>query len=150
LYSQFTTVVTLKNQICVKDTRWMELLDQLCVGVCNADDMEQLQKLRLDVDTNPPVNFAQPGAALHRHCKLHATRLYSCPAEDTIGGIPLSNEQLLCIARLDSKRTGNLEHQVEIAVGMRAMILANIATEADLANGTRGTVTGIVLDDRGP
>ncbi|KAJ3845722.1 hypothetical protein EV368DRAFT_70482 [Lentinula lateritia] len=71
-------------------------------------------------------------------------------AEDTIGGIPLSNEQLLCIARLDSKRTGNLEDRVEIAVGMRAMILANIATEADLANGTRGTVMGIVLDDRGP
>ncbi|KAJ3896354.1 hypothetical protein GG344DRAFT_72186 [Lentinula edodes] len=33
---------------------------------------------------------------------------------------------------------------------MRAMILANIATEADLANGTRGTVTDIVLDDREP
>ncbi|KAJ3925226.1 MAG: hypothetical protein NXY57DRAFT_855405, partial [Lentinula lateritia] len=39
---------------------------------------------------------------------------------------------------------------VEIAVGMKAMILANIATEADLANGTRGTVMDIILDDREP
>ncbi|KAJ3893195.1 hypothetical protein GG344DRAFT_75268 [Lentinula edodes] len=30
------------------------------------------------------------------------------------------------------------------------MILANIATEADLANGTRGTVTDIILDHREP
>ncbi|KAJ4463316.1 hypothetical protein C8J55DRAFT_494449 [Lentinula edodes] len=33
---------------------------------------------------------------------------------------------------------------------MRAMVLANIATEADLANGMRGTVTDIILDEREP
>lgn len=169
LYTQFTTVVTLKQQIRVRDTRWMELLDRLRVGGCNADDMEELQKLRLDLDTNPRVDFNAPGwnssilitprnsvrrkwnrAAIRRHCKTQGTRLYSCPAEDTIAGVPLSNEQLLRIARMDSKRTSNLEHRVEIAVGMKAMILANIATEADLANGTRGTVTDIILDHREP
>ena len=31
---------------------------------------------------------------------------------------------------------------------MKAMVILNIATDADLANGTRGTVQGIVLDPR--
>jgi ATP-dependent exoDNAse (exonuclease V) alpha subunit len=35
-----------------------------------------------------------------------------------------------------------------MAVGMKAMVVLNIATEADLANGTRGTVQGFVLDPR--
>ena len=38
--------------------------------------------------------------------------------------------------------------RVELAVGMKAMVVLNIATEADLANGTRGTVQGFVLDPR--
>jgi hypothetical protein len=35
---------------------------------------------------------------------------------------------------------------MEVAIGMKAMVIINIATEADLANGTRGMVTDIVLD----
>ncbi|KAJ3870704.1 hypothetical protein F5051DRAFT_341722, partial [Lentinula edodes] len=89
-------------------------------------------------------------AAVRRHCKVNNQRLYSCPAEDTIAGDSLTPAQLLRIAKLDIKRTGNLEHRVEIAIGMKAMVLANIATEADLANGTRGTVTKIILDEREP
>jgi hypothetical protein len=38
--------------------------------------------------------------------------------------------------------------RVELAVGMKAMVVLNIAMEADLANGTRGTVQGLVLDPR--
>ncbi|KAJ3884472.1 hypothetical protein GG344DRAFT_71319 [Lentinula edodes] len=33
---------------------------------------------------------------------------------------------------------------------MKVMVVLNIATEADLGNGTRGTVTGLVLDDCEP
>ncbi|KAJ3879105.1 hypothetical protein F5051DRAFT_427618, partial [Lentinula edodes] len=68
----------------------------------------------------------------------------------TIAGESLTPAQLLRLAKLDTKRTGNLSHRVEIAVGMKAMVLANISTEADLANGTRGTVTHIILDEREP
>ncbi|KAF8825621.1 hypothetical protein HHX47_DHR6000135 [Lentinula edodes] len=67
-----------------------------------------------------------------------------------IAGEPLMPAQLLRLAKLDTKRTGNLSHRVEIAVGMKAMVLANISTEADLANGTRGTVTHIILDECEP
>lgn len=38
--------------------------------------------------------------------------------------------------------------EVEIAVGMRTMVLFNIATEADMANGTRGAIVDIRLDPR--
>ena len=42
----------------------------------------------------------------------------------------------------------NLKMRVELAVGMKAMVILNIASEADLTNGTRGTVQGFVLDPR--
>jgi ATP-dependent exoDNAse (exonuclease V) alpha subunit len=48
------------------------------------------------------------------------------------------------------KKTAKLAERVELAVGMRAMVLMNIATEADLANGTRGEVVDIKLDPREP
>ena len=38
---------------------------------------------------------------------------------------------------------------MELAVGMKAMVVLNIATEADVANGTRGTIEGFVLDEDG-
>ena len=46
------------------------------------------------------------------------------------------------------KQTAKVAEWVELAIGMKAMVIINIATEADLANGTRGTVTDIVLDPR--
>ncbi|SJL05067.1 uncharacterized protein ARMOST_08439 [Armillaria ostoyae] len=52
----------------------------------------------------------------------------------------------LAVAGLNEKKTGKLTDVLEIAVGMKAMVTLNIATESDLANGTRGTVEEIVLD----
>ena len=37
---------------------------------------------------------------------------------------------------------------VHMARGMKAMVLLNIATEADIANGTRGVIQDIILDER--
>ncbi len=37
---------------------------------------------------------------------------------------------------------------MQIAIGMRAMVLMNIATEADVANGTQGVIQDIVLDSQ--
>ncbi|KAF8803428.1 hypothetical protein BYT27DRAFT_7226051 [Phlegmacium glaucopus] len=54
----------------------------------------------------------------------------------------------LALAGLKDEATKNLKRQVELSVGMKAMVTLNIATEADVANGTRGTVHGIVLDPR--
>jgi hypothetical protein len=50
--------------------------------------------------------------------------------------------------RYEPKHTGKVEEVIELVVGMRAMVLLNIATEADLANGTRGEIVGIILDRR--
>ena len=52
------------------------------------------------------------------------------------------------IAGLKDETTRNLKMRVELAVGMKATVVLNIATEADVANGTRGAVKGFVLDPR--
>ncbi len=55
-------------------------------------------------------------------------------------------EEKVIVAGMQMKQTAWLDHKVEIAVGMHAMVLMNIATEADVANGTHGTIDSIVLD----
>lgn len=56
----------------------------------------------------------------------------------------------LLIARKKVTDKGRLAQRVELAVGMQVMVTLNLATEADLANGSRGTVERIVLDPREP
>lgn len=46
------------------------------------------------------------------------------------------------------KKTGKSRDVLEIAVGMKAMVLLNPAVEADIGNGTRGTIEKFILDDR--
>ncbi|GAW10284.1 ATP-dependent DNA helicase PIF1 [Lentinula edodes] len=167
IYSCFDKVVTLRQQMRVRDKRWQELLDRLRTGSCTREDIEVLHGLRLDIPDNPKPDFQGPewskavlitprnsarkrwnASAVRQHCAVNKTRLYSCPAEDTAKGSPLSTNQRMSVAKKTTKHTGNLAHRVEVAIGMKAMVLLNIATEADLANGTRGVVEGIVLDDR--
>ena len=50
------------------------------------------------------------------------------------------------MAGMKPKETEKLEQEVRIAVGMEAMVVINIATEADLANGTHDKVVELVLD----
>jgi hypothetical protein len=47
---------------------------------------------------------------------------------------------------MSKKHTGKLPGQLELAVSMKAMVTMNIATKADLANGMRGEIVDIVLD----
>ncbi|KIK63242.1 hypothetical protein GYMLUDRAFT_57949 [Collybiopsis luxurians FD-317 M1] len=100
---------------------------------------------------NEPINFESlEWLSAILITPRNSTRLYSYPAEDSIGSITLDNTQCLHIAHLSTKQSRNLESCIELAVGMKAMVLANIATEADLVNGMRGVVTGIILDEREP
>ena len=46
------------------------------------------------------------------------------------------------------KATKKLSHRVELVIGMKAMVTLNLVTEADLANSSRGTIVGIILDPR--
>ena len=54
----------------------------------------------------------------------------------------------LAIAGLDDKLTGKLPANINIAVGMKAMVVLNIAVDADIANGTRGKIQDIILDEQ--
>jgi ATP-dependent exoDNAse (exonuclease V) alpha subunit len=78
--------------------------------------------------------------------------MYICQVEDTVGRDESQLElvQRITVAGMTIKQTAKLAEREELAIGMRAMVLLNIATEADLANGTRGEVVDIKLDPREP
>ncbi len=143
------------------------LLNHLRVGACTAEDLRELNELVLKPDEG--LNFsAAPWseailvtschgprdqwnqAALRRHCCISGQRLYTCPAEDTAGRsrVELTMEEKVTVASMRAKQTARLDHKVQIAIGMRAMVLINITTEADIANGTCGIIQDIILDSR--
>ena len=86
--------------------------------------------------------------AIKKHCARTGNQHYKVWAEDTSrdGRGDLSTEARLAIA--EKKDTGKLPAYVHMAIGMKAMVLLNIATEADIANGTRGEIQDIILDER--
>ena len=45
-------------------------------------------------------------------------------------------EAKLVIVEQKDKDTGKLPATIHMAIGMKAMVLLNVATEADIANGT--------------
>jgi hypothetical protein len=75
-------------------------------------------------------------AALSKHCKSTGHILYQCDAEDTVGtdNRPLTMVERVTIAKMSDKKTGKLPCHLQFA-GMKPMVILNIATEADLANG---------------
>ena len=169
LYEQFTTVVELREQIRVTDVVWNTILGKLREGACDKNDLQEVRKLLLtNAECNRPdftvapwngVTLVTPrhavrvqwNAATARRQSLHmGTQLYAFHAEDTAGSDrgTLSLPNRVTVAGMRSKETGGLEEIVELAVGMKVMITENVATEADLANGTRGEIVGIVLDAR--
>ncbi|KAJ6512268.1 hypothetical protein C8R47DRAFT_957912, partial [Mycena vitilis] len=169
LYRQFTTVVTLTEQNRIVDVEWRDLLKRLRVGGCTTADMDMLKSLHVgnpecDVPdaTTPPWDEAVlvtprhaartrwNTAALMKHCRRSGNRMYICTAEDTVGRKQekLDLMQRVIVAGMTVKQTARLAERVELAVGMRAMVMMNIATEADLANGTRGEIVDIKLDPR--
>jgi hypothetical protein len=122
--------------------------------MCTEDDIKEVHKLVLtnpeceapDFSTTPwcdatlitPRNATKDlwnAAALERHCWMSGNRRYVIFAEDTIketGGVPDKSTKL-AIAGLKDDATKNLRMRVELAVGMKAMVVLNIATEADLS-----------------
>ena len=166
---QFDTIVILREQVRVRDPVWMEILRRLREGSCTDEDISEVQKLVLtnndcevpDFSTKPwtgailimprhTVRERWNEAALAKHCGSSGNRKYIVHAEDRMS--KTEEEVPLCacvkIAGRDDRGAGNLEEIVEIAVGMKAMIVMNISTEANIANGTRGVIDDIILDPR--
>ncbi|KAJ7494790.1 hypothetical protein B0H11DRAFT_1910735 [Mycena galericulata] len=171
IYHQFSTVVTLTEQKRIVDVHWKELLQRLRVGACTEEDIETLKSLQLKdarcerADWNAPpwdgavlvtprhgARVRWNTASVMKHCKATGNRMYISQAEDTTGRNEegLNIQQRVIVAGMPVKKTGKLAERVELAIGMRAMVLVNIATEADLANGTRGVIVDIKLDPREP
>jgi hypothetical protein len=48
---------------------------------------------------------------------------------------------------LDDTKTGKPHALIQIAIGMKAMVVLNIATEADVTNRTWGEIQHIILDE---
>lgn len=65
-------------------------------------------------------------------------------------GEPANLEQKFTIVGMGADDTHRLNNRLEIAIGMKTMVTLNIATEADLANGSRGVIDSITLDPREP
>ena len=169
IFLEYDHVVIHRDQMRITDNIWTGILGRLRVGECTEKDIEEVQKLVLtdpacetpDFSSSPwcdatlitPRNATKDlwnSAALEGHCRASGNRKYIISAEDTIketGSVPDQNTKL-AIAGLKDETTRNLRMRVELAVGMKAMVVLNIATEADLANGTRGTVQGFALDPR--
>ncbi|KAJ3562041.1 hypothetical protein NP233_g9823 [Leucocoprinus birnbaumii] len=171
IYKHFTTVVILRRQNQVKDTRWMGLLHNLCEGVCTGDNMDIIKSILLTNGEADVPDFGSPPwfdavlvtsqqvvkdiwnrRALHKHSALCGNVVYLSVGEDHIleGNTvqdPTLWEQVV-IAGASVEDTGRLAEHVELAAGMRAMVLLNISTDAELANGMRGTIDEILLDPR--
>lgn len=84
------------------------------------------------------------------NCRRSGEVLYVVDAEDAAGKErrSLTSKEQLIVAQMDVADTARLEMQVEMAIGMETMVTLNIATDASLANGSRGIIKDIVLDPR--
>lgn len=171
IFLQFDTVVFLDEQVRVTDAAWSDILQRLRIGQCNEEDIEEIRSLVISNEKCDVPDFSQSPwndailvtsrhavrqawneHAIIKHCKKTKRRRYIVPAEDfeKNSETSLTQKMKLSIAGLNEKQTGKLEDVISIAIGMRAMVQVNFAIEADIANGTRGRVEGIILDEREP
>lgn len=172
IYEQFTTVVQLHQQIRVRDPKWHDLLQHVRYGNCLQHHIDTLKKLIITNPDCPMTDYNSPpwndtklvtprhsvrlqwnSAAIRKYCAKTNHRLYLCPAQDTIDRRPVTNEEKIAIltrtkgSHSQMDRAG-LMKETELAIGAQVMVTLNIHTDLDVANGVRGVVEGIVLDER--
>ncbi|SRR6266404_2176051 len=87
-----------------------------------------------------------------QHSKERESQLFICPANDTIAGQPLTNNECLALVNKPQKQHrskegehGNLPDETMLSIGMKVMIMFNIQTDLDIANGSCGVIMGIAL-----
>ncbi|KAF8640291.1 hypothetical protein AX16_010186 [Volvariella volvacea WC 439] len=171
IYQTFETVVILKQQRQVVDNEWNALLSRARIGECSAEDLRTLDAMVVnDATTKNPQWDTEPwnkailvtsrhgvregwnAQAVRRHMKLTGNPVFICPAEDICerNGQPISRRHQNLLRRTKSMGNRVLQHTIELSVGMQAIVTLNISTEAEMANGTRGTIADIILDPREP
>ena len=145
-------------------------MGRLRVGQCTSKDLNEIRKLIIGNPECPPTSFqtypwsdailvttrhavreAWNTASLNLHCHRTEHLKYIVPTEDYIKGPnprSLTPIARLLVAGRGEKLTGKLGDRLELAIGMKVIVLLNLLTEADIANGTRGMIQDIVLDHR--
>ena len=79
-----------------------------------------------------------------KHCSLQKRKLFNCSAFDSIHDHSLSLiEHFAVLMKKSGKKDGakeraGLAENVELAVGMLVIVMWNVHTELDIANGARG------------
>ncbi|THH14182.1 hypothetical protein EW146_g6117 [Bondarzewia mesenterica] len=172
LYEQFLTVVILREQVRVRDPVWRDFLRHLWHGQVESRHINMLKTLTLMNSDHQNIDFHQDpwnnavlvtprhsvriswnDAALRNHCRKMGVQRYVCTAEDTVRGRRLGMAERYAVAlKKNSKGKGisGLPPTVTIAVGMKVMVTLNVDTDLDIANGARGEIVEIILDDEEP
>jgi hypothetical protein len=146
---------------------WMDILCRAHTGDCSAEDINSIQQLVLTDSEcelpdfeNPPwddtilitpwnsVRTYWNEAASIKHSRHSGNIEYSFYAEDTVHQKQLSVAEHFTVALLPFDDTDRLPTQLTICPQMKVMVMKNICTHAGLANGTRGTIAQVVLDER--
>ena len=174
LYDQFETAIRLTEQVRVIDAEWLDVLHHVRNGSCRTHHIEILCSLVLADPccvtpdfTSYPWNDAilvTPRHSVRRqwntamtikHCQQNGRQLINCSAYDTIANRPVTLSERFAIASKMSKHAGSrskvlqgLPDTVAMAIGMKVMVTFNIETDLDIANGARGEVVQVVLDER--
>ncbi|KAM6490079.1 hypothetical protein JOM56_014463, partial [Amanita muscaria] len=173
IFNSFDTVVLLHQQNRIQDPEWNDFMQRLRTGDCTEGDIAEARKLVLGHADCPHTDFtcdpwknailvtprhsvrhAWNQASLDQHCRLTGQRRYRAPAVDTLrqrtGQAPIPMVAKLAIAGLNEKATGKLPDHIDLAIGMKVMVVLNLATEKEIANGTRGTIENLILDPDEP
>lgn len=151
----------------IRDPIWDGILQHMRTGDCTVDDLMEICKLVL---TNPACDISDFNSlpwndtvlvtscnsirsrwnnlALKKHCCTNGHTHYVLVTYDHINDTPLAVQECLAIAHMKPDETNRLPNMIEMAVGMKAMVLLNMAMDADLANGSRGSIVDIILDPR--
>jgi len=169
IFEEFTTVVTLKQQMRVTDPVWQDFLHHPRFGQVQECHVHMLRTLVLtnpdaiptDFESNPwndaclvtprhAVRRIWNETALQKHGRVAEKVILVCQAEDTIKGQPLtlSERYAALMKQLGSQsrqRKQDLPDVVQIAIGMKVMVTQNVETDLDITNGARGTIVDIWL-----
>ena len=139
-------------------------------GTVHDDQISMLRELILPSGTNlqeDPWNSAVlvtprhsvrmkwNAEAIRQHCTKSKETLYIVRAEDTVKGTPLMLAERIAllkrkVAGSGKSKHGELQEEVEFAIGMKVMVTENLETDLDVTNGARGTIVGIMLNPKEP
>ena len=169
IFEEFTTVVSLTEQMRVTDPEWQEFLKHLRFGQVKREDINMLRRLILTRREAAPIDFTSSDwqdvalvtprhavrrlwneTALLKHGKKAHRMILECKAEETIKGERLTvAEKYAAYQRqinLDSRqRKQDLSQTLQMAIGMKVMVTQNVVTDLDITNGARGTIVDIWL-----